>query len=158
MKLCGVPLMYENGIGNKPWNSRNSRITRWIAGLRPASLLGLRLPNKVGVFATHTMNHRKCSNKLTHYWFQSNGHKSDQQRPVSKGQIDICMDRRTLRWTEGHIDGQKDVWINRRTYGWTEGHMDGQKDKIIKNSFLIIKNFLWHFFNIFFNSFLALYM
>ena len=52
------------------------------------------------------------------------------------------MDRRTLRWTEGHIDGQKDIWLDRRTYGWTEGHMDGQKDKIIKNSFLVIRNFL----------------
>ena len=54
----------------------------------------------------------------------------------------------THRWTKGHIDRQKDIQMDRRTYGWTEGHrwteghMDGQKDKIIKNSFLIIKNFL----------------
>ena len=56
--------------------------TRWIAGLRPASLLGLHLPSKVGVFATHTMDHRKlaenkssqtdmkivdCSNKIASY-------------------------------------------------------------------------------------------
>ena len=60
---------------------------------------------------------KNSSNKLTHYLFQSNGHKSDQKRPVSKGQMDICMDRRTLRWTEGHIDGQKDIWMDRRTYG-----------------------------------------
>ena len=61
------------------------KYTRWIAGLRPASLLGLRLPNKVGVFATHTMNHRKlaenkrsqtdmkivdCSNKIASYLFK----------------------------------------------------------------------------------------
>ena len=52
------------------------------------------------------------------------------------------MDRRTFRWTEGHMGGQKDIWRDRRTYGGTEGHMDGQKDKIIKNSFLVIRNFL----------------
>ena len=45
---------------------------------------------------------KNSSNKLTHYLFQSNGHKFDQKRPVSKGQMDICMDRRTCRWTEGH--------------------------------------------------------
>ena len=33
--------------------------TRWIAGLRPASLLGLRLPNKLGVFVTDTVGHSK---------------------------------------------------------------------------------------------------
>ena len=33
--------------------------TRWIAGLRPASLLGLRLPNKLGVFATDTVGNLK---------------------------------------------------------------------------------------------------
>ena len=32
--------------------------TRWFAGLRPASLLGLRLPNKLGVFATDTISHQ----------------------------------------------------------------------------------------------------
>ena len=62
------------------------------------------------------------------------------------------MDRRTYRWTEGHLDGQKDIWVDRRTYGGTEGHIDGQKDTIVKNSFLIIKNFLFNFFNIFFDS------
>ena len=51
------------------------------------------------------------------------------------------MDRRTYEWTEGHLDGQKDIWVDRRTYGGTEGHIDGQKDTIVKNSFLIIKNF-----------------
>ena len=30
--------------------------TRWIAGLRPASLLGLRLPKQLGVFATDTVS------------------------------------------------------------------------------------------------------
>ena len=34
-------------------------IDRWIAGLRPASLLGLRLPNKLGVFASDTVGHWK---------------------------------------------------------------------------------------------------
>ena len=33
--------------------------TRWIVGLRPASLLGLRLPNKLGVFVTDTVGHSK---------------------------------------------------------------------------------------------------
>ena len=33
--------------------------TRWFAGLRPASLLGLRLPNKLGVFATDTVGSLK---------------------------------------------------------------------------------------------------
>ena len=33
--------------------------TRWFAGLRPASLLGLRLPNKLGVFATDTVGNLK---------------------------------------------------------------------------------------------------
>ena len=49
------------------------------------------------------------------------------------------MDRRTYRWTEGHLDGQKDIWVDRRTYEGTEGHIDAQKDTIVKNSFLIIK-------------------
>ena len=34
-------------------------VTRWFAGLRPASLLGLRLPNKLGVFATDTVGNLK---------------------------------------------------------------------------------------------------
>ena len=33
--------------------------SRWFAGLRPASLLGLRLPNKLGVFATDTVGNLK---------------------------------------------------------------------------------------------------
>ena len=33
--------------------------THWFAGLRPASLLGLRLPNKLGVFATDTVGNLK---------------------------------------------------------------------------------------------------
>ena len=35
----------------------NLIFTRWIAGLWPASLLGVRLPNKMGVFATDTVGH-----------------------------------------------------------------------------------------------------
>ena len=38
-------------------------LTRWFAGLRPASLLGLRLPNKLGVFATDTVGHLKFPEK-----------------------------------------------------------------------------------------------
>ena len=38
---------------------QNFIYTRWFAGLRPASLLGLRLPNKLGVFATDTVGNLK---------------------------------------------------------------------------------------------------
>ena len=42
-----------------PWLAQHSIITRWIAGLRTASLLGLCPPNKLGVFTTDTVGHLK---------------------------------------------------------------------------------------------------
>ena len=50
------------------------------------------------------------------------------------------------------MNAQKDIWLDRRTYRWTEGHMDGQKDTTVKNGFLIKKFFLFNFLNIFFDS------
>ena len=64
-------------------------------------------------------------------------------------------DKKSHRWTEGHIDEQKDIWMNRGTHRWTEGHMDGQKDTI---NFVIIKKFPCNFLNIFFDSSLSFYM
>ena len=43
--------------------------------------------------------------------------------------------------------------MERRRYGWTEGHIDGQKDTIVKSSFLLIKEFLCNFLNIFLTVF-----
>ena len=42
-----------------PHQNLNTSVTRWFAGLRPASLLGLRLPNKLGVFPSDTVSNLK---------------------------------------------------------------------------------------------------
>ena len=64
-----------------------------------------------------------------------------------------------------YLDGQKDIQMDRRTHRWTDGHMDGQKDKQMdrrtkskKIVFVNKKNFLSNFLNIFFDSSLPFYM